>query len=237
MAGGAGAPEALETLLSEDSGRAARQVAMVDSAGRVAAHTGDACMAFAGDIQGDAVSCQANIMASERVWPAMLDAFARSPGPLTRRLLAALDAAEAAGGDIRGRQSAAILIVPAEGNSWDTVISLRVEDHPDPLPELSRLQRLHEAYTLAGRADQLVGEGRHDEAATLYLKSAELAPESHELRFWAALGAAQAGDMQAALEQMRAAIAEQPGWLELLPRLTPEQAPAAAAVLARLNAS
>ncbi len=234
MERGASAAQALETLLSQDRGRASRQVAMVDADGGVAAHTGETCMAFAGDIQGDAVSCQANIMASERVWPAMLDAFAASNGPLTKRLLAALDAAEAEGGDVRGRQSAAILVVPAEGNSWDTVISLRVEDHPDPLPELGRLQRLHEAYTLAGRADQLVGEGRHDEAAALYVKASELAPESHELRFWAGLGAAQAGDMEAALAQMRAAVAEQPGWLELLPRLTPDQAPAARALLERL---
>lgn len=235
MAGGASAAEALEALLAEDPGRASRQVAMVDAHGAVAAHTGEACMAYAGDIQGEGISCQANIMASERVWPAMLAAFAADGGPLTKRLLAALDAAEAEGGDIRGRQSAAILVVPPDGDSWDTVIALRVEDHPDPLPELGRLRRLHEAYTLAGRADQLVGEGRHDEAAALYLKASELAPESHELRFWAALGAAQAGDIDAALVHMRAAIAEQPGWRELLPRLTPEQAPAAQAVLGRLG--
>jgi uncharacterized Ntn-hydrolase superfamily protein len=235
MAGGASAVEALATLLAKDPGRASRQVAMVDARGAVAAHTGEACMAYAGDIQGDAVSCQANIMASERIWPAMLAAFAASGGPLTKRLLAALDAAEAEGGDIRGRQSAAILVVPPEGDSWDTVIALRVEDHADPLPELGRLRRLHEAYTLAGRADQLVGQGRHDQAATLYLEASELAPESHELRFWAALGAAQAGDIDAALVHMRAAIAEQPGWRELLPRLTPEQAPAAQAVLDRLG--
>ncbi len=235
MAGGASAAEALETLLAEDPRRASRQVAMVDAHGDVAAHTGQACMAYAGDIQGDAVSCQANIMASERVWPAMLAAFAASGGSLTKRLLAALDAAEAEGGDIRGRQSAAILVVPPDGDSWDTVIALRVEDHPDPLPELGRLRRLHEAYTLAGRADQLVGEGRHDEAAALYLKASELAPESHELRFWAGLGAAQAGDIDAALVHMRAAIAEQPGWRELLPRLTPEQAPAAGVLLRHLD--
>lgn len=235
MAGGASAAEALETLLAEDPRRASRQVAMVDAHGDVAAHTGQACMAYAGDIQGDAVSCQANIMASERVWPAMLAAFAASGGSLTKRLLAALDAAEAEGGDIRGRQSAAILVVPPDGDSWDTVIALRVEDHPDPLPELGRLRRLHKAYTLAGRADQLVGEGRHDEAAALYLKASELAPESHELRFWAGLGAAQAGDIDAALVHMRAAIAEQPGWRELLPRLTPEQAPAAGVLLRHLD--
>ncbi len=235
---GASAPEALDKLLAADPGRATRQVAIVDAQGQVAVHTGEACMAFAGDIQGDAVSCQANIMVSADVWPAMLKAYTQDDGvPLTQRLVAALEAAERTGGDIRGRQSAAILVVPAEGNEWDTVISLRVEDHPNPLVELARLRRLHDAYTLAGRADQLGGAGDHDQAAALYRRAAELAPEAHELRFWAGLGAARAGDMDAALVHMRAAIDAQPGWLELLPRLTAEQAPAARAVLERLEPS
>jgi uncharacterized Ntn-hydrolase superfamily protein len=176
-------------------------------------------------------------MASELVWPAMLEAFDADRGSLTERLLAALDAAEVAGGDIRGRQSAAILVVPAAGKPWDTVISLRVEDHPDPLPELARLVRLHDAYLLAGLGDQRVAEGRHDEAACLYLRASELAPESHELRFWAGLGAARAGDMDAAVEHVRAAITAQPGWRDLLPRLSAQQAPSARAVLDRLEAA
>ena len=233
---GVSAPDVLAQLLEADPGRATRQVAIVDAAGAVAAHTGEECIAFAGSVQGDAVSCQANIMASERVWPAMLEAYESHSGSLTSRLLAALDAAERAGGDIRGRQSAAILVVPAAGNPWDTVVALRVEDHPEPLGELARLVRLHDAYTVAGLGDQRAGEGRHDEAASLYLRASELAPESHELRLWAGLGAAQAGDMDAALEHVRVAIAQQPGWRELLPRLTPEQAPAARAVLDRLDA-
>jgi uncharacterized Ntn-hydrolase superfamily protein len=189
-------------------------------------------MPFAGDCQGDGVSCQANIMASERVWPAMLRAFETAAGSLAARLMAALNAAEHAGGDVRGRQSAAIIVVPASGNPWDSVLSLRVEDHPEPL---ERLARLHEAYALASQGDALVGEGRHDEAASLYLQASELAPESHELRFWAGIGAAQAGDMDAAVVHVRAAIDAQPGWLELLPRLSAEVAPAASAVLARLD--
>jgi uncharacterized Ntn-hydrolase superfamily protein len=210
-------------------------VAIVDARGAVAAHTGESCMPFAGHCQGDGVSCQANIMASEHVWPAMLEAFAARAGSLTSRLLAALDAAELAGGDIRGRQSAAIIVVPAAGNPWDTVISLRVEDHPDPLRELARLVRLDEAYAIAGLGDQRVGAGRHDEAASLYRRASELAPESHELRFWAGMGAAQAGDMEAALAHIRAAIEAEAGWRELLPRLPPEVAPAASAVLERLE--
>jgi uncharacterized Ntn-hydrolase superfamily protein len=237
LADGVAAPDALAQLLEADSGRAARQVAIVDTGGRVAAHTGEQCVAFAGDCQASGVSCQANIMASDIVWPAMVDGFEAHEGSLTAKLLAALDAAELAGGDLRGRQSAAILVVPGEGRAWDTVISLRVEDHPDPLPELARLVRLHEAYLLAGRGDQLVAQGRHDEGAGLYLRASELAPESHELRFWAGLGAARAGDIDTAVDHVRAAIAAHPGWRELLGRLTPEQAPSARKVLDRLDAA
>ena len=228
---GADAPDALARLLSEDPGAAGRQVAVVDSRGRVAAHTGSSTIPFAGHALGDQVSCQANIMASERVWPAMLAAYERAEGSLVTRLLAALDAAERHGGDIRGRQSAAILVVPGRGESWDTVACLRVEDHPEPLTELRRLTTLGDAYVLADRADELVNEGRHEEAARLYREASALAPESHELRFWAGLGAAQAGDLDAALEHVRAAIAMQPGWRELLPRIPPEVAPSARAVL------
>jgi uncharacterized Ntn-hydrolase superfamily protein len=227
--------EALTRLLAEDPQGASRQVAVVSADGAVAAHTGAACMRFAGDIQGEGVSCQANIMASAAVWPAMLEAFTDGEGTLAGRLLTALFAAEGAGGDLRGRQSAAILVVPAAGEPWETVTSLRVEDHPDPLVELERLVRLGEAYRLAGRGDECVAEGRHDEAARLFLEAVRRAPESDELRFWAGLGAAQSGDMDAALDHIRAAVAVQPAWRELLGRLTPDVAPAAPAVLARLG--
>ena len=235
LGAGVAAPHALAQLVAEDPGAAGRQVAVVDADGRVAAHTGSSAIPYAGHIVGDEVSCQANIMASDRVWPAMLDAYLWASGSLRTRLLAALDAAEGEGGDVRGRQSAAILVVPGSGAPWDTVVSLRVEDDPDPLGALRRLVRLHDAYELAGRADELVNEGRHDEAARLYRQASELAPENHELRFWAGLGAAQAGDMDTALEQVRAAIAMQPGWRELLPRIPPEVAPSAVAVLAQLK--
>jgi uncharacterized Ntn-hydrolase superfamily protein len=232
---GLGAPEVLERLVAEDPLRASRQVAVVDAGGAVAAHTGSDCMAFAGDIQGAAVSCQANIMASPEVWPAMVDAFTAADGPLTRRLLAALNAGEGAGGDLRGRQSAAILVVPAAGEPWETVTSLRVEDHADPLGELDRLIGLDEAYRVAGRGDECVAEGRHDEAARLFRRASQLAPESDELRFWAGLGAAQMGDMEAALVDVRAAIDMHGGWRELLARLPPDIVPAAPAVLERLE--
>jgi uncharacterized Ntn-hydrolase superfamily protein len=234
---GADAQQALGQLIAEDSGAAGRQVAVVDAAGRVAAYTGEDCMAFAGHVTGEGVSCQANIMASDTVWPAMLDAFNSSNGTLTGRLLAALDAAEAAGGDLRGRQSAAILTVPAEGEPWRHLVSLRVEDHPDPLPELRRLVRLNEAYALAGEADELVNDGRHDEAARLYRQASELAPDNHELLFWAGLGTAQGGDLDAGVAKVRAAIAQHPEWRDLLYRLSPRTAPSAAAVRERLEAA
>ena len=158
LASGVDAPSALEQLVAADSFAHGRQVAVVDAAGRVAAFTGGECMTYAGDVTGDGVSCQANIMASATVWGAMLDAFESTPERrLQDRLLAALDAAEAAGGDVRGRQSAAILVVPADGEPWESTVSLRVEDHGEPLVELRRLIVLHDAYVLAGQADALVG--------------------------------------------------------------------------------
>jgi uncharacterized Ntn-hydrolase superfamily protein len=239
LAQGLGAPAALARLVAEDPLSDSRQVAIVDAHGAVAAHTGSACMSFAGDVQGDGVSCQANIMASATVWAAMLRAFETTAGTLTARLLAALDAAEAEGGDLRGRQSAAILVVPAAGNVWDTVTALRVEDHPEPLSELARLVGLDNAYRLADLGDERSAQGRHDEAARLFLQAAELAraggQDSDELRFWAGLGAAQVGDMDGALTHVRAAIQINPRWRELLKRLPSELAPAAPAVLERLD--
>ena len=173
-------------------------------------------------------------MASEAVWPAMLEAYHGSDGPLRDRLLDALDAAEVHGGDIRGRQSAAIIVVPAEGNPWDTTASLRVEDHPEPLPELRRLVALHDAYQLAGMADELAGLGRHAEAAEAFQQASALAPDNHELLFWGGLGAAHGGELDLGVSLVRRAIELQPGWGELLPRLPADVAPSAATVLARL---
>jgi uncharacterized Ntn-hydrolase superfamily protein len=231
---GLDAATALHRLVSSDPGAAGRQLAIVDAAGGVAAHTGSSCMPEAGHVTADGVSCQANIMVSASVWPAMLEAFQRTGGPLVGRLLAALDAAEAEGGDIRGRQSAALLVVPAKGEEWEINISLRVEDHPDPLVELKRLVALRDAYEVAGLADALVNESRHDEAARLYVQASELAPDNHELLFWAGLGAAQSGDMDTAVARVRESIAMQPGWKVLLGRLPADVAPTAQAVLDRL---
>jgi len=235
LAAGGSPEEALGQLVAEDPGAAGRQVAVVDAAGRGAAHTGASAIPFAGHVAGDQVSCQANIMASEGVWPAMLEAYVGAIGPLSERLLVALDAGEAAGGDLRGRQSAAILVVPAEGDWWETEVSLRVEDHPEPLAELRRLLGIHRAYQLASRADELVNEGRHDEAARLYREAGALELNNHELQFWSGLGAAQSGDLETGVEEVRAAIAAHLPWRVLLERLPEDVAPAAAAVRARLE--
>ena len=170
------------------------------------------------------------MMASTEVWPAMAHAFEAAAGPLARRLMAALHAAEGRGGDARGRQSAALVVAPAEGEAWEKVVDLRVDDHPEPLAELDRLLDLSDAYALATEGDDLTGEGRHDEAAATYAAARETAPGNHELLFWAGLSAAQTGDLRGGVEQVRAAIAMHPGWRDLLGRLEPEIAPSAAAV-------
>ena len=235
MQRGASSQEALERLVAEDPGSVSRQVAVIGPSGEVAVHTGEGCIACAGHASADGVSCQANMMARDTVWPAMLKAFGEADGGLTTRLLAALDAAEGEGGDVRGRQSAAILVVPAEGEEWEKVVSLRVEDHPDPLPELRRLVALSNAYRLASRADELTGQGRHDEAAEAFRQAFELAPDNDELRFWGGLGYAQGGDLDTGVALVREAIAHHPGWHDLLDRLSPRDAPSAVAVRERLS--
>ncbi len=142
----------------------------------------------------------------------------------------ALEAAEEAGGDVRGKQSAALLVVGGAGESWESKVELRVEDAVEPLPELRRLLDLHDAYAVADRADALAGEGRHDEAAQLYRQAAEAAPASIELGFWAGLGIAASGDVEAGAERVRAAIDAHEGWRALLSSLEAEIAPSAAAV-------
>lgn len=230
LRGGADAGSALSRLTAADSAAAMRQVAVVDGLGRTATHTGSSCIAEAGHSTGPGFSCQANMMLTTTVPDAMAAAFSGSSGPLDERLLAALDAAEAEGGDVRGRQSAAMLVVPPDGDPWQTLFDLRVDDHPDPLAELRRIHRLQRAYGLSERAEELLAEGRHDEAAPLFVSASEEAPESDELLFWAGLGAAQAGDMDLALERVRAAAGRNPRWLVLLDRLGPDVAPAASAV-------
>jgi uncharacterized Ntn-hydrolase superfamily protein len=233
LAAGEEPQAALQRLVAADEQGRFRQVACVRSDGVIAVHTGDGCIAFAGHQTGEGFSAQANMMAGERVWGAMAEAFEASEGPLRRRLMQALDAAEGAGGDARGRQSAALLVVPAKGEMWDR-FELRVEDHPEPLEELRRLITVREAYDLAEQADEAMGEGRHADAAGFGAQALDLAPDNHELLFWAGLGMAQSGDIDQGTEMVRRAIELQPGWGELIGRLSPEIAPSAADVAARL---
>jgi uncharacterized Ntn-hydrolase superfamily protein len=235
LAAGSGAGAVLEELVAGDNVARFRQVGVVDARGEVATHTGDGCIAYAGHRRGEQFSVQANMMASPGVWPAMAAAFEAAAGPLGRRLLAALHGAEAAGGDARGRQSSALVVAPAQGEPWKHTIDVRVDDHPEPLAELERLLDLSDAYALASEGDELVGQGRHDEAGQRYQQASARAPGNHELLFWSGLAAARVGDMRAALEQVREAIRLQPGWHELLGRLEPEIAPSAAAVRAALD--
>jgi uncharacterized Ntn-hydrolase superfamily protein len=230
MADGAPAPVVLEGLLANDEIAHVRQVACVDTEGRVAAHTGEGCIAFASHVTGDGVSCQANMMKAEGVPEAMLAAYEAAEGDLGARMLAALEGAERAGGDVRGRQSCAILVVPATGDAWRTRVDLRVEDHPDPVTEMGRLLRLQRAYDLAGEADELMGLERQEEAAPLYVRAAEIAPESDELLFWAGLALAHTGDLGRGVDAVRRAAGTNPDWLVLLDRLSPEFAPAGEAV-------
>jgi tetratricopeptide (TPR) repeat protein len=156
----------------------------------------------------------------------MSAAFAHAEGDLADRLMAALEAAEREGGDVRGRQSAAVLVVPAEGEYWQTRINLRVEDHEDPIAELKRVLQLQRAYDLAGQGDSLMAADQPVEAGALYRRASELAPDSDELLFWSGLALAHSGDLEAGVDAVKRAIAVHQGWATLLDRLSPEFAPA-----------
>jgi uncharacterized Ntn-hydrolase superfamily protein len=229
------APEALRALLDADPLAAMRQVGIVDARGNVAVATGPDCIVHAGDVTGPHWSCQANMMERDTVPAAMSAAFEAAQGDLPERLLAALRGAEGEGGDVRGRQSAALLVVPPEGEAWRARVDLRVEDHEDPLGELERLVVLWRAYELAGSADELMAAGRPEEAGALYRRAAELAPGSDELLFWAGLAIAHAGELDEGVAAVRRAAERQPNWLVLLDRLSPDFAPAGAAVRAALG--
>jgi uncharacterized Ntn-hydrolase superfamily protein len=218
------APDSLKSLLAGDDNREVRQVAMIDAEGRVAAHTGNRCIAFAGmviDADGQ-FSVQANLMASDKVWPAMAAAFRQAKGDLAQRMLAALDAAEAAGGDVRGRQSAAILIVNKEatGKPWiDRRFDLRVEDHPEPVTELRRLVQLKRAYLLTDAGDLALERNDAAAAAREYAAAQKLAPQVVELRFWRAVTLVSGGRIDEALPLFRDVFAAEPFWVDIVPRV------------------
>jgi uncharacterized Ntn-hydrolase superfamily protein len=224
MRDGRTAPEALATLVEADRGRAVRQVAMVDAAGNIAVHTGERCIEAAGHLIGDGYSVQANMMVDDTVVPAMQPAYEHATGDLAERMLAALDAAQEAGGDIRGQQSAAMLIVsgkrtdrPSDGR----ILELRVEDHPRPLEELRRLVEMHRAYRLVGDGDKALAAGDLDAATRLYREALDRSPENHELRFWAGITLFRAGHEADARSLLDAAFDGSPPLVELVRRLVP----------------
>ena len=222
MRSGSGAASSLSSLVAQDEGRAGRQVAFIDASGEVAAHTGERCIAEAGHIIGEGFSVQANMMARDTVWQAMADAYTSSSGDLAARLLSALDAAESEGGDIRGRQSSAILVVGRDptGNLWeDRLFDLRVEDHPDPNAELRRLVNYRRAYDHVDKGDDAMGAGDMDRALEEYATAETLTPEILELPFWKAVGLAGVGRIEEARVILESIYAQEPTWRELLPRV------------------
>lgn len=222
MRAGKTAPEALSALIAADANEAVRQVAMVDARGNVAAHTGAKAIAEAGHRIGNQYSVQANLMLRNTVWDAMARAYETTRGDLTDRLIAALEAAEREGGDIRGRQSAALLVVSGTptGILWrDRIFDLRVEDHPDPVTELRRLVRVARAYLKMNEGDELFTEGEIDEAAEAYGTAAALYPDNPEMVFWHAVTLAGAGRVEQSLPLFRRAFAADTNWWVLVPRL------------------
>jgi uncharacterized Ntn-hydrolase superfamily protein len=216
------AEQALKALTSGDATPEIRQCAIVDAAGRVAAHTGAKCIPAAGHHIGDGFSCQANLMEKDTVWDAMAKAYQSTDAPLAERMLAALDAAEAEGGDIRGRQSAAMLVVSGNptGRSWeDRVIDIRVEDAADPLPELRRLLRFKRALLTSAAADRTAATGDLKAAARIRGEGVKLAPELEELAFWAGVGLAEAGDLDGGCHLISQALQKEPRWMETIHRL------------------
>ena len=225
MRAGKSAPRALEALLTADTGREVRQVAMIDNEGRIAVHTGNRAIAAAGHHRGRQYSVQANLMGRPTVWRAMAEAYETAEGDLAERLLQALEAAESEGGDIRGRQSAAILIVAPQSTDrvWeDRKYDLRVEDHPDPVGELRRLVMLQRAYHKLNEGDVWLEKNNPEKAVAAYREATEIVPDratGGEAAFWVAVSLANTGRTGEAVPFMKRACAENPDWIKLLPRL------------------
>jgi uncharacterized Ntn-hydrolase superfamily protein len=225
MRAGKTAPEALKALLAADANADVRQVAMVDARGRSAAHTGDHCIQMAGQIVGKGYTTEANLMEKETVWGAMSRAYEQATGDLADRLLAALEAAQAEGGDIRGRQSAAILIVAgvSTGRPWiDRLVDLRVEDSDDPIGELKRLVRLNRAYHHMDAGDNLFAANDIAGAVREYGAAERLVPDNIEMIFWHAVTLVNAGRLDEALPLFGKVFADRvqgAKWAELVPRL------------------
>jgi len=212
----------LSLLLESDPGRDYRQAGCCNAIGEMAVYTGSMCIPEAGHIKGANYTVQANMMLNESVWPAMADTFEHTEGALADRMLAALKAAEAEGGDIRGKQSAAILVVKTYETGdveTDRVLELRVEDHPSPLDELQRLLILHKAYRQLSAGDEELGKGNRESALSAYETAMALAPDNLEVRYWYAISLANSGDLEKASDLLGDIYRKDENWKELTRRL------------------
>jgi uncharacterized Ntn-hydrolase superfamily protein len=222
MASGLSAQRTLDALLAADANPGVRQVAMIDSGGQVAVHTGKNCIQYAGHLAGENFSVQSNLMTRPGVPQAMAEAFRRATGPLASRMLAALEAAQAVGGDLRGKQSAAILVVSgtASGRPWeDRLVDLHVEDNPQPLMELQRLLTLNTAYEHMNQGDHALESGDIDAALAEYGQAEALQPDNLEMKFWHAVSLVNAGRVDAAVPVFAGIFRNDEHWRELVPRL------------------
>lgn len=222
MSQGLDPQQALNALLANDSGQMYRQVAFLNSKGQVAAHTGSLCIAEAGHRKGKNFSVQANMMLNNTVWNAMAEAFEEATGSLSERMLAAMKAAENERGDIRGKQSAAILIVKgtSTGNSWeDTIMDLRVEDHANPTQELERLIQIHKAYDFMNKGDLAMEKGNSVEAEKLYLNAQKLFPENLEMQYWYAINLLNNKQFDKAEPILKSIFKQNKDWKTLTSRL------------------
>jgi uncharacterized Ntn-hydrolase superfamily protein len=234
LRGGLAAPDVVPRLLDVDPGREVRQVGIVDGAGRSASFTGARCVEAAGHITGDDVAIQANMMERPTVWPAMLEAWRAPAVSFVDRLLAALRAAEREGGDLRGRQSAALVVsgTPAEPGwkrSWD----VRVEDHPAPLDELERLVRLQLGFDALSRAEELATAGDADGARRAGEEALRLSGGDRQVVVWEAIGMAAMGRDDDAGVLFATAVADNPRWPAFVRRLVASGAQPEVAAAAR----
>jgi uncharacterized Ntn-hydrolase superfamily protein len=222
MRSGMSADAALTALLAGDAHADVRQVGMVDAQGNVANHTGENSIRAFCNIEGEGFAVQANLMGPDTVCTAMAAAYRAAQGDLAARMMAALEAAQAEGGDIRGQQSAALLVVSGDRTqpAWSgRIFDLRVEDHRRPLEELSRLLALARAYNLMTEGDDAVAAGDMATARARYAAAMELAPNNHEMMFWTAVTMAGAGQVDEAMPLFRRAFRLHPPWRELVTRL------------------
>ncbi|MBX7042472.1 MAG: DUF1028 domain-containing protein [Ignavibacteria bacterium] len=214
--------EAIDEMISADEGRDYRQVAIVDSKGRSACYSGKLCIKDAGHVTGENFSVQANMMLNDGVWPAMSEAFQNTKGRLAERLIAALEAAQNSGGDIRGKQSACLLVVRGEstGKLWeDRLIDLRVEDSPDPVTELAKLLKVHRAYEHMNNGDLAAEKNDMELAGREYSLAADMFPENAEMKFWHAVMLANNGKVEDSLPLLKEVFDKDPNWRTLFGRL------------------